>query len=113
MLGAAPAQVRVIYGAPLSSVTSAGARVGSRDLAGEPRIDPADARRLLIPLREGAPGAYRVSWVVVGADGHALSGRTSFRVRVPAEVTAVHRVGARVAAAARVLRTAAAVATAA
>ena len=112
VLRAAPAQVRVTYGAPLASVASAGARVGSRDLAGDPRIDPADARRLVIPLREGVPGAYRVSWVVVGADGHALSGRTGFRVRVPAEVSAVHRVAARVAAAAEALRAAAAAATA-
>ena len=107
VLRSAPAQVRVTYGAPLASVTSASARVGSRDLAGAPRIDPADARRLVIPLREGVPGAYRVSWVVAGTDGHALSGRTGFRVRVPAEVTALHRVAATVAAAARALRAAA------
>jgi methionine-rich copper-binding protein CopC len=104
---AVPAQVRVTYGAPLASATSAAALVGSRDVAGAPRLDRADARRLVIPLRDGGPGAYRVSWEVVGADGHALTGSTTFRARPSGAVLAAHRVGARAASAARALARAA------
>ena len=38
------------------------------------------ADRLSTPLPALAPGAYRVEWQVLSADGHAVSGRFTFRV---------------------------------
>ena len=99
----APAQVVATYGGPLASVTSAEVRGGGARVAGAPRIDPRDARRVLIPIEGGGPGPYRVSWVVLGADGHSLAGETSFRVRVPPVVVALRRVAKSVRAAAAAL----------
>ena len=38
------------------------------------------ADRLSTPLPALAPGAYRVEWQVLSADGHVVSGRFTFRV---------------------------------
>src|SRR5215207_5513900 len=57
----APAVVRAIHASPLGQVAEAQAVVAGRDvLAGPPRLDPADARRALIPLRDVGPGLYKV-----------------------------------------------------
>jgi len=112
-LRSAPAQVRVTYGAPLASVVSAQVLLGGRNVARAARIDPSDARRVVIPLDAAGAGAYRVSWTVVGADGHSLAGRAAFRVRPAGVVGAAHRVGASLLTAARALERAAARATAA
>jgi hypothetical protein len=95
--------VRVTYAAPLASVSRAVVRLGGENVAGAPRLDPRDARRVVIPLRSSAPGRYRVSWVVVGQDGHALAGQTSFRVRALPLVVALRGMHASLTATARTL----------
>lgn len=94
-LATAPPRVTVTYASPLGAAGSARVRVGGRDVAGPPRLAAADARRLIIPLRAGAapPGAYAVSWTVVGADGHTLAGELAFRVRGPDGRTVLRAVG--------------------
>jgi methionine-rich copper-binding protein CopC len=90
-----PAMVRVTYAQPLLSVESARVTVrGDSALAAPPRLDPADARRLLVPVRPAGPGSYHVNWIVVAADGHPLSGELRFAVRPSPWVLALHRVGA-------------------
>jgi copper transport protein len=42
--------------------------------------DPHDVRALVAPVSSLAPGAYRVMWHVVSADGHPVSGQFGFSV---------------------------------
>lgn len=104
VLAASPARVVVTYGEVLGAVTTARVAVGGRDLAARPRLDARDARRLVVPLTGAATGVHRVSWEVVGADGHPLSGEIAFRVQVDAGAAALRRVGARLVGAASALR---------
>ena len=39
------------------------------------------ATRFAIPLRGSGPGSYRIEWRGLAADGHAMRGAFSFRVR--------------------------------
>ncbi len=94
-LSAAPGRVVVAYADPLGAVKAAEVRVGGRDVAGAPHLDPGDRRRLIIPLTERVTGEHRVSWIVVASDGHPMSGELSFTVRAGASLQAIHRVGAR------------------
>jgi len=81
-LGAVPARVVATYSAPLAAAGPSGAEVGGRDIFGPARLDPADARRLVVPLGAGAgPGRYRVRWSATAADGHELTGELTFTVR--------------------------------
>lgn len=86
-----PSAVVVTYAEPVLSVEGARAMVGGRDVAGPPRLAPGDARRLVIPVSGSTPGRYRVSWTVVGADAHPVSGMAAFRVRAPAGITRLIR----------------------
>ncbi len=43
--------------------------------------DPDDATKLLLAVPRLDPGTYRVSWSVVGRDGHRTEGDYSFTVR--------------------------------
>ncbi|MEZ5079943.1 MAG: copper resistance protein CopC [Thermoleophilia bacterium] len=82
-LTAIPSRVTVTYGAPLGGVREAHVAVGNRRLETTARIDPGDARRILIPILDGTTGAYVVEWVVLGSDGHPLEGSLRFQVRTP------------------------------
>ncbi|MBI2408790.1 MAG: copper resistance protein CopC [Gemmatimonadetes bacterium] len=45
------------------------------------RIDPKDARRLIVPITGPMPaGRYTVRWSVAGADGHSVRGTYTFTV---------------------------------
>ncbi|MGD9573054.1 MAG: copper resistance protein CopC [Thermoleophilia bacterium] len=104
----APARVVVTYGDVLGSATTATVTVAGRDVAGPPRLDPRDARRLIVPLRSRPAGGYVVRWEVVGADGHALPGALSFTARADVSAAPLHRVGTALIATAATLRRAAA-----
>lgn len=97
----------VTYEQALGASTSAQVVVGGRNVAGAPRLDPADARRLIVPITAAAPGVHRVAWEVVGSDGHTLAGGIAFRVSGGPEVVALRRVGVRLIGAATALRRAA------
>jgi methionine-rich copper-binding protein CopC len=99
VLAQPPQRVVVTYGDVLGAATSARVVAGGRDIAGTPRLDPRDARRLVVPLGAAASGAHRVEWEVVGADGHTLTGAIAFRVRGADGAQALTRVGARLIAA--------------
>jgi CopC domain len=87
--------VTVTYAAPLAAAGAARVVAGGRDVAGTARLDPGDARRLVIPLTAAGPLAYRATWTAIGADGHSLAGATSFTVRAPPAVAAAHRLALR------------------
>lgn len=79
----APRQVRLVFSEPLDPASSAvrvldesGARV-DRDPV---RVEPRDARVVRVPLAPLRPGAYRVRWRAVSADGHTTEGEFTFRV---------------------------------
>jgi len=44
------------------------------------RVDPAESKLLRVTLPPLAPGAYRVVWRVLSADGHVTRGEFSFEV---------------------------------
>ena len=102
-LESAPSVVTATYLQPLAGLEAARVTIDGRERpSGAARLAPADARRVIIPLGADAPaGAYRVTWTVVGADGHALAGELAFRVRPPRVVAVVSRIGAMVARAGR------------
>lgn len=58
-------------------VTDAG---GARVDAGTLQADPANARRLLVPLKPLAPGVYTVTWHATSTDTHRTQGRFTFTV---------------------------------
>lgn len=81
-----PAQMAVTFS---DAVGTAGkmtvTRNGAGNLVKSARISPKNGRTVLIRLkRPGAKkqaGTYKLTWRVTGADGHALRGTVTFRVR--------------------------------
>jgi copper transport protein len=54
---------------------------GALVTAGQPHLDPADAARVVLPGTGALPeGAYTVTWRVVSADGHAITGAVPFAI---------------------------------
>jgi copper resistance protein C len=61
---------------PLEVHNSEGERVDEDNA----RIDPADARVLIVDLEELSEGSYTVEWRVTSIDGHVVEGRYGFAV---------------------------------
>ncbi|WP_217913134.1 copper resistance CopC family protein [Miltoncostaea marina] len=81
-----PATVTLTFAGPLTRVDAVRVtRDGRGDLVRRARLDPRDARRVVVSLtrpgRRAQAARYRVVWRVRGADGHALRGVVAFRVR--------------------------------
>ena len=53
---------------------------GARMEAGPLHGDPANARRLLLPLKPLPPGVYTVNWHATSTDTHRTEGRFQFTV---------------------------------
>jgi methionine-rich copper-binding protein CopC len=57
-----------------------------KDAAGKPasdgpmHLDPADARRMILPLTKLAPGLYTVTWHATSVDTHRTEGHFTFTV---------------------------------
>lgn len=76
-----PPRIALRFTAPVLEVVSAEVRAPSgADLVSSARVDPSDARRVVIDVRGAAAGPYRVAWAVTASDGHAVSGDLRFRV---------------------------------
>jgi methionine-rich copper-binding protein CopC len=69
--------------APIEVYDDANERVDRDD----GRVDPQDARVVLVDLRELSGGSYTVDWRVTSVDGHVINGAYAFKVN-PAEATA-------------------------
>jgi len=98
-LPAAPQRIVVTHGQPVGAAGRARVTVDGTDVAGPARLDPADARRLVIPLTAGPAGRYRARWQVTAADGHSLAGELTFTVRATPPGRVAARAGTRITAA--------------
>ncbi len=77
-----PQTVKLTFGAPLASVTSV--RVlhrGTSNRTKSVRLNPRNAAQILVRTTGNQQGRYRVTWRVVGGDGHHLRGSFGFRVK--------------------------------
>lgn len=80
-LGAAPATLRLFFTEPLDGDL---VRVQVEGPGGVDAPEPAvDAATITVPVTDGGPGTYTVSYRVVSEDGHPVSGRTTFTVKGP------------------------------
>ncbi len=55
-------------------------QAGAAEVAGSWHTDPADARRLLVPVVRLAPGTYAVHWRAVSVDTHSSDGNYQFTI---------------------------------
>jgi methionine-rich copper-binding protein CopC len=82
-VGGAPTELKLTFS---ETVEPAFCRVtvtdahGMRVDAGAPQADPADGKRLLVPLKPLGPGVYTVTWHVTSTDTHRTGGHFSFTV---------------------------------
>jgi copper resistance protein C len=105
VLRAAPPAVVLRFAAAPQTVR---ARVSPAEAAAGPaRTAARDARRVIVPLRPGAAGRYRIDWELVAADGDLVTGAVRFRVAPPPVASAVRRLGARLRAVGAAVRSAA------
>jgi copper transport protein len=81
-VAAPPARVRMLFSEPivpeLSHVTIAGVRGGAMRLVVSG--DPHEVRAMEAPISIHDPGGYRVTWHIISADGHPVSGSFVFFV---------------------------------
>ncbi len=65
---------------PIRLVTARVARRGA-DVTKSARLNPRNARQIQITTRPAKPGVYTASWMIIGPDGHRVSGKITFTVR--------------------------------
>lgn len=79
-----PKQIRIIFNEaviPKFSGIEIKNKAGRTIAIGKSQADPADKKRLVVPLKEElAPGEYRVDWHAVSDDTHRVKGTYSFSV---------------------------------
>lgn len=75
----APAQIRLVFSQALEGAFT---MVGVTDPAGRPAGGKArvSGSEIVVPLKGGGPGVYRVKWKVLSKDTHATEGNYSFTV---------------------------------
>jgi copper transport protein len=82
VLSSPPPEVRLLFSEEivpeLCHVEISGVESASRMLG--VRRDSHDARRIIVPLSPLSAGAYTVTWRVVSADGHTVSGSLKFTI---------------------------------
>lgn len=66
---------------PIRLVSATVTRPGA-DATKSARLNPRNARQIQIFTKPAKPGLYTVRWSILGVDGHTVSGKISFRVRV-------------------------------
>ncbi len=82
VVGIAPERVVLTFAQPFVRAGDVSVTGPSgAELAAEPRQDPRDARRLIVGVGPDGAGVYDVGWSIVAADGHEITGTTSFRAR--------------------------------
>jgi methionine-rich copper-binding protein CopC len=85
VLARSPAEIRITFSEGLVAAFSGlelTDAAGKRLALGPAAVDPRTKRQLAAPVASRlAPGAYTVSWRVVGDDTHHVSGRYSFHVK--------------------------------
>lgn len=86
VLDRVPATITVTFNAPIGRLgTTTVTRNRAGNLVRSARVSPTSTRAIVITLKKPGPakqaGAYRLSWRVIAADGHTVSGVVAFRVR--------------------------------
>ena len=82
-LDTAPIELTLVFTEGLESAlctVSVADSAGAAAVAGPAEHDPVDASLIHVALAPLPAGLYRVTWRVVGADGHAMSGVFRFTV---------------------------------
>ena len=81
-LATAPARIRLVFSEPiegkLSRITLA--RSGSTPFVVPAAGDPRDVHAVIAPSDSLTPGAYRLEWRIVSADGHPVDGNFVFSI---------------------------------
>jgi methionine-rich copper-binding protein CopC len=79
-----PKQVRITFNEvviPKFSGIEIKDKAGRTIATGKPSVDPADKKRLVVPVKEElSPGEYKVDWHAVSDDTHRVKGSYSFNV---------------------------------
>lgn len=80
VLTANPARIRLVFSERVEATLSSIALVDSagHQMRLNVRLDPQNTHALIAAVMPLAPGAYRVSWRAVSADGHPVSGSYAF-----------------------------------
>jgi copper resistance protein C len=79
---AAPREVRLWFTQALEPrFTAAQLRSGSGAVVATGRVDPANPKEIVIPVRALAPGKYQVLWKVLSVDTHRTEGNFSFEIK--------------------------------
>jgi methionine-rich copper-binding protein CopC len=79
----APAELRLDFSEaiePRFTQVVVSAASGAPVAVGSLHVDPANARRLLVPVPKLVPGTYSVSWRAVSVDTHRTHGTYRFTV---------------------------------
>ncbi|HZI42322.1 MAG TPA: copper resistance protein CopC [Gemmatimonadaceae bacterium] len=79
---ASPRRVRLLFSEQLEPTLASISLIGGDGRATKLHVagDPYDVDALIAPIADLAPGAYRVAWHVVSADGHPVGGSYLFWV---------------------------------
>ena len=81
-LATAPARIRLVFSEPiegkLSRITLA--RTGGTPFVVPAAGDPRDVHAVIAPSDSLTPGAYRLEWRIVSADGHPVDGNFAFTI---------------------------------
>ena len=81
-VSAAPHEVRLWFSQALEPQFSAAqVRSSAGGVVGTGRVDPGDAKQLVIPVGALAPGKYKVDWKVLSVDTHRTEGSFGFEVK--------------------------------
>ena len=75
-----PNPVRITFGEPPLRVVGVTVTRAGTDHAVRARINPANARQVLVTTRNPRAGRYRVAWRVTAPDGDPQTGTFAFRV---------------------------------
>lgn len=76
-----PPTVTLTFATPLLRVEDVQLLRGRADRAARARLNPRNARQVLVTTTGDRQGRYQVVWSVIGPDGHGIAGRYAFRVR--------------------------------
>jgi copper transport protein len=81
-LATRPARIRLVFSEPiegkLSRITLA--RTGNAPIVVPAAGDPRDVHAVIAPSDSLTPGAYRLEWRIVSADGHPVDGNFTFTI---------------------------------
>ena len=78
-----PVQLKLWFTQPLEPAFSTAQvldRDGKRVDKGDPKVDPTDAKQLVVSLPQLAPGTYHVTWRVLAVDTHVTEGDFTFDI---------------------------------